>query len=87
MKLTPVSFNEGVEILNNQARADKVLKFLSAHSVETQKVILELALADTKGRLARLSVEKFEQSGWPHRRLDRSNSLRSVWHKGNISIR
>ena len=47
-----------------RTEANKVLDHLIDMPIETQKVILELALADTKGRLAKQDIKKFENSYW-----------------------
>ena len=44
--------------------ANKVLDFLSDETLDDQKVMLEVALADTKGRLAVRDVGKFKMSHW-----------------------
>ena len=43
---------DGKRVNYIRREANKVLEFLSAEPLDAQKVILELALADTKGRLA-----------------------------------
>ncbi len=55
---------DGQRVSYIREHTNKVLEFLSAEPYEFQKAILELALADTNGRLAIRSVEEFEKSSF-----------------------